>query len=168
MTTWQSIDSYLTAHGVHIGAPTLGQTVGGVHTSGSTHYAGRARDYGDANSDTGAVSVTLAPLAQGPNAPIEELFDGAHDVWFDNGQAFEPTKALRNAHLDHVHVALKPGVSLDDDWTSFGQTPVTPTSDPTKITAGLSTLADRGTAVRAVKVVMGFAALTAGLGMVIA
>lgn len=104
---WQDIDAYLESRGIRIGAPTIGQTTGGVHANGSRHYLGRARDYGVGDSDGPAVYAALVPFATGPNYQLEELFFGS--AGFDNGQPWvEPN------HEDHVHAALKSGGVLSD------------------------------------------------------
>jgi hypothetical protein len=112
MTGWPSIDAALSALGLTFGAPTTGQTTGGSHAPGSEHYQGRARDYGDANSDVKAVATALLPYAQGPNAPIDELFFAPLNIFYKTGQAITPDDALRQGHYNHVHVGIRPGVDL--------------------------------------------------------
>jgi hypothetical protein len=104
---WQQIDSYLTARGVRIGRPTIGQTTGGSHTKGSLHFQRRARDYGDADSDLPAVWAALLPLAQGPGWTLEELFYDPGGGW-DSGRSVGPI----GGHRDHVHAGIGVGKSM--------------------------------------------------------
>ena len=110
MTGWAEIDRYLTSLGVRIGKPTIGQTTGGTHTTTSWHYKGQARDYGQSNSDLAAILVALYPYALGVGAPIIELY--GRDVFMKNGRAIAPSRALRDGHQNHVHVAIAPGRTL--------------------------------------------------------
>lgn len=113
MTTgWQSIDNALSALGLRFGPPTADQTTGGSHAPNSEHYAGRARDYGDASSDVSAITKALLPYATGPNAPIDELFSSRDGVFMANGERIVPGDALRQDHYDHVHVGVRSGVDL--------------------------------------------------------
>lgn len=113
---WQQIDAYLTSKGVRIGPPTLGQTTGGTHASGSYHYVGLARDYGASNSDSLGVFNTLAPLATGKNPPIIELY-GSDGRGFKNGQPVDGAKydPASVAPLSrHTHVAIAAGATLSN------------------------------------------------------
>lgn len=84
--------------------------------SGSWHFRkmcpdgvarGHAVDYGDANSDCRKVWDLLLPFAQGPNAPIRELFFDPLGGW-DEGKNIG---AIGN-HGDHVHAAIAVGAQL--------------------------------------------------------
>ncbi|MGI8685129.1 MAG: hypothetical protein ACR2MO_08605 [Acidimicrobiales bacterium] len=112
-TEWSSIDTFLRRLGVRIGAPTTGQTTGGIHTAGSQHYSGRARDYGMSGSDVAAITAALLPYAQGAGAPVDELFDSRAGVFYADGVKIAPSAELRQGHYDHVHVGIRPGVDLD-------------------------------------------------------
>jgi hypothetical protein len=112
MTGWESIDAALSALGLRYGAPTPGQTTTGDHVPNSEHFQGRARDYGTADSDAAAIATALLPYAQGPNAPIDELFFSPLNIFYDKGQPYTPTADERQAHYSHVHVGLAPGVDL--------------------------------------------------------
>jgi len=112
MTGWPSIDAALQALGIHFGAPTTGQTTGGNHVPDSEHYQGRARDYGNANSDDAAIVAALLPYAQGADAPIDELFYSPLGIFYKNGSPITPDPGLRQEHYDHVHVGIRPGVDL--------------------------------------------------------
>lgn len=102
---WQSIDTYLAGRAIRFGPPTLGQTVGGVHTKGSLHYTGHARDYGRSDSDMPAILEVLLPFAVGDNHVICELF-GLTTFW-KNGRRVTPGRALHDSHQNHVHVGLR-------------------------------------------------------------
>jgi hypothetical protein len=116
MTTgWASIDAALSALGLSFGAPTPGQTTGGSHVPDSEHYQGRARDYGSAGSDPGAIARALLPYAEGPDAPIDELFYSPLGIFYKNGAAFSPSDSLRQEHYDHVHVGVRPNTDLAAD-----------------------------------------------------
>lgn len=112
MSAWQTIDAALAKLGLRFGAPTAGQTTAGGHVSGSEHYQGRARDYGDANSDVTGITQALLPYATGPNAPIDELFSSRDNVFMKNGAPITPDAALRQGHYNHVHVGVRQGVDL--------------------------------------------------------
>ncbi len=96
---WQEIDEFLKSRGVRIGPPRLGQTTGGKHAPGSNHYKGLARDYGDMDSDCRAVVREMWPLRD----RLLELYYAPTGTWYP-----------RNVgdHGDHVHVAIKAGVTL--------------------------------------------------------
>ncbi len=112
MTAWQTIDAALTDLGISFGAPTTAQTTGGSHVQTSEHYQGRARDYGDATSDPRAIALALLPYAQGPGAPIDELFYTPLNLFYKNGSPITPSSSLAAEHQDHVHVGIAPGVDL--------------------------------------------------------
>ena len=107
--TWQNMDCFLAEQGIRVGAPSLGQTTGGNHVPNSLHYEGRARDYGDADSDVWAIYYALLPYA-GPGGVVEELFwdpagpGGSRDL----GRPVNPI----GGHSDHVHAALYEGATL--------------------------------------------------------
>lgn len=109
MATWEDIDAYLKGRGVRIDSPSVGATVGGVHTQGSRHYLGRARDYGCSGSDCEAIWAALLPFAQGEHHQLEELFFDPKGGW-DNGQDIGPI----GGHGGHVHAALREGGSLSN------------------------------------------------------
>jgi len=100
---WLAIDQYLMVKGVRFGAPTVGQTTGGIHATNSFHYKGQARDYGSATSDMRAVWDALLPHADHPGAPLMELF-GPWGAWKD-GREIPPVAG----HTDHVHAAIALG-----------------------------------------------------------
>ncbi|MFL6144513.1 MAG: hypothetical protein ACJ72N_21955 [Labedaea sp.] len=112
MTGWESIDAALRALGIRIGAPTPGQTTSGGHVAGSEHFQGRARDYGTSDSDADAIARALVPFAQGPDAPVDELFYSPLGIFYDSGKAYSPTPTERANHYSHVHVGIRPGVDL--------------------------------------------------------
>jgi len=97
---WLEIDRYLQSVGVRIGAPTVAQTTGGVHTPTSYHYKGQARDYGSATSDMRAVWDALLPFARRPGYQLVELF-GPWGAW----KAGEDIHYV-SGHTDHVHAAI--------------------------------------------------------------
>lgn len=101
MSTWVDIDAYLSKRGVRIGAPTIGQTTGGIHATNSYHYKGQARDYGSVSSDLDGVWEALLPFAQGPGHQLVELF-GPKGAW-KAGKAISEVPG----HKDHVHAAIK-------------------------------------------------------------
>lgn len=105
MTSWNDLDAFLASRGVRFGAPTIGQTTGGGHVADSYHYRGLARDYGNANSDVGAIIAAFRPYAV-PGGPIVELFGPG--VSIKNGVPI-PTVP---GHTDHVHVAICAGCTL--------------------------------------------------------
>ncbi len=109
---WRNMDDFLHAKRVRIGAPTPGQTTGGVHTPTSLHYKALARDYGDANSDCRGVVRELAPFARGKDYRIVELFYTPLNVFFKRGVAIRPDASLRTLHRNHVHAALRAGYKL--------------------------------------------------------
>lgn len=119
-TGWASIDNALAALGIRFGAPTPGQTTAGTHVPTSEHYQGRARDYGDANSDSAAIVAALEPLAEGPGAPIDELFWSPGNVFLKNGAVISPDPSLRQEHYDHVHVGIKADTDLTQYLASAG------------------------------------------------
>ncbi len=102
---WPSIDAYLRAAGLRVGPPTMGQTTGGRHVSGSLHYDDRARDYGR-TSDYVAIARFLTPIALDPSGPIEELFGPG--VSIKNGRRIPQV----SGHDGHTHVGLKRGRSM--------------------------------------------------------
>lgn len=106
MARWPELDDFLKKRGIRYGAPTVGQTTGGTHVDGSYHYAGLARDYGDANSDVPAILAAFLPYAQGSDYTIAELF--GLNVYWKNGKQFTPSADLRADHQDHAHVAVRP------------------------------------------------------------
>lgn len=119
LSNWEDIDRFLTDRGVRIGKPTAEQTTGGRHASGnhhySNHYIGTARDYGEHDSDAGAVAQTLEFIAVQPHGPIAELFCsvGSADIFIKNGERLSPVPlSLRAQHRNHCHVALKFGSHL--------------------------------------------------------
>jgi hypothetical protein len=112
MSTWPSIDAFLTGLGIRVGPPTIGLTTGGSHAAGSEHYEGRARDYPRSTSDADAIARALLPYAQGPGAPVDELFYSPLGIFYDKGRAITPSASLRQGHYSHVHVGLAPGVEL--------------------------------------------------------
>ncbi len=115
---WEDIDRYLIALGVRIGQPTLELTTGGGHARGakhlSFHYLGTARDYPQLpNSDDTAIARRLEFIALQPDGPIVELFSANASIFIKDGQRISPVKIdLWNEHLNHCHVALKPGRRL--------------------------------------------------------
>jgi hypothetical protein len=112
MTGWQSIDAAVQCLGLKMGAPTTGQTTGGGHVTDSEHYQGRARDFGSADSDPAAIAQALLPYAQGPGAPIDELFYSPLGIFYKNGSAISPDPSLLQEHYDHVHVGVGSTVDL--------------------------------------------------------
>ncbi|MCU1449339.1 MAG: hypothetical protein JWP02_1509 [Acidimicrobiales bacterium] len=112
MTGWESIDAALQLLGLKVGPPTPGQTTGGGHVSNSEHYQGRARDYGTADSDAAGIAQALLPYAQGPDAPVDELFFSPLNIFYKNGQAITPDDALRQEHYSHVHVGIRANLDL--------------------------------------------------------
>jgi hypothetical protein len=111
MKPWETIDAFLKAKGVKIGAPTKGQTDGGKHSPTSAHPQGRGRDYGSVGSDRGAVVRELLPYAK-RGGPVMELFYSGTNTFWDNSVEFTPSADLRSTHWDHVHVALWPGRTM--------------------------------------------------------
>jgi hypothetical protein len=107
---WRNIDAFLAAHGVRYGRPLVEQTTGGSHKPNSLHYDGRARDYGQSNSDLKAILGVLRPYAIGADHVIEELF--GLTLYVDSGKIFAPTKSLYASHQNHVHVGLRAGRTL--------------------------------------------------------
>jgi len=99
MTGWEELDDFCRAWGINIGPPRIGQTTGGAHVTGSNHYKGLARDYGDADSDCWAVASALLPFTD----LLLELYFAPMGIW-------HPRNA--GGHRDHVHAAIRPGVSL--------------------------------------------------------
>lgn len=123
MSTWPDIDLYLSGLGIRIGTPTIGQTTGGVHAPGSYHYLGRARDYGQSNSDMRAIWDALLPYAQGPGHQLVELFGpwGAWRAGRDIGYV--------GGHTDHVHAAI----AVDGHLGASQPIPVEPERKPCPI-----------------------------------
>lgn len=111
MIAWETIDLYLKARGVRVGAPTPSQTTAGTHVPTSYHYRGLARDYGR-TSDAAAIARLLLPLAVMPFSPIVELFYTPLGIFVKNGVRFTPSEKLSRDHVDHVHVSVKPGIDL--------------------------------------------------------
>ncbi|HEX2023825.1 MAG TPA: peptidoglycan-binding domain-containing protein [Acidimicrobiales bacterium] len=95
---WQVIDNYLKGKGIKIGPPRENQTTGGVHSPGSYHYKGLARDYGDADSDCGAIMDALMPHKH----LFLELFYAPRGVWHPKNVG---------GHQDHVHAAIRADVT---------------------------------------------------------
>lgn len=117
-SSWRDIDDYLRSKGIPVGTPTVGGTTGGKHVEGSYHYLGLGRDYGQSTNDTRAIALTLAPLAQGPNRVLDELYFSPLGIFYDEGVAITPSDTLRNTHYDHVHAAIrKGGATLDGSPT---------------------------------------------------
>lgn len=103
---WQVIDNYLKSKGIKIGAPRPVQTDGGhpgdgKHSPTSFHYKGLARDYGDVDSDCGAVMDALLPHKH----LFLELFYAPRGVWHPKNVG---------GHKDHVHAAIRADVSSID------------------------------------------------------
>jgi murein L,D-transpeptidase YcbB/YkuD len=95
---WQVIDNYLKGLGIKIGPPRENQTTGGVHSKTSNHYKGLARDYGDADSDCGAVLDALLPKKH----LLLELYYAPRNCWHPGNVG---------GHTDHVHVAVRADVT---------------------------------------------------------
>ncbi len=95
---WQVIDDYLKSKGIKIGPPRLEQTTGGVHSKNSFHFKGLARDYGDVDSDCGAVLDALLPHKH----LLLELFYAPRGVWHPKNVG---------GHVDHVHAAVRADVT---------------------------------------------------------
>ena len=107
---WRSIDVFLAAHRVRFGAPTKAQTTGGKHAPTSLHYAGRGRDYGRSTSDMRAILEALRPYATGPDHVLHELY--GLTTYLKRGETISPSRALFDAHQNHVHVGLRAGRTL--------------------------------------------------------
>jgi len=103
---WQIIDAVAAAHGLQVGPPTVGQTTGGTHVSGSNHYAGLARDYGR-GSDAVGISRLFAPAAKAYPQVVTESY-GIDGVGISHGSPFQP----KNHTGDHTHVSVGAGVTL--------------------------------------------------------
>lgn len=171
MQGWQVIEAYVDRAGVRHGVASLGQTIGGTHADGSKHYLGLARDYGLADSDADAISRLFAPLAQGVNAPITELF-GSDGASFSHGQRFAPEPAGHAG--DHTHVAVAAGATVDDliagrpvfnanagiGVTDSGTVDIT-TADTTLL-GRVAGLGRTGTWIRVGEVILGGAGLVVG------
>ncbi len=95
---WQVIDNYLKSRGIKVGPPRENQTTGGVHSPGSYHYKGLARDYGDMDSDCGAIMDALLPHKH----LFLELFYAPRGVWHPKNVG---------GHQDHVHAAIRADVT---------------------------------------------------------
>jgi len=111
MLPWQTIDAYLLAKGVKVGAASLAQSTGGTHVPTSYHYQGLARDYGS-NSNREAIAMALLALANGAAPVVIELFYSPLGIFYKNGKKFTPDDKLRRDHMDHVHVAVRGGTDL--------------------------------------------------------
>ena len=101
---WQAIDDYLKNRGIKIGPPRPVQTDGGhpgdgKHSPTSNHYKGLARDYGDMDSDCGAVLDALLPHKH----LLLELYYAPRGMWHPRNVG---------GHTDHVHVAIRPDASF--------------------------------------------------------
>lgn len=167
MTTWETIDKALSYLGIPFGAPTSGQTIGGSHDPNSEHYQGRARDYGNATSDPGAIAQALLPYAQGQGAPIDELFYAPLGIFYKNGSPITPSDALRQEHYDHVHVGIGPGVDLAAVVESKGPAgAATPTSLGSAVSGAWSALTDPVGSVR--KIVLTGLFVAGGVALVAA
>lgn len=116
---WRALDGLLASRRVRFVAPHAaipggdpnGQTTGGKHAASSYHYLGTARDYGTSDCDGPAIEHELVPLAEGPAAPVVELF-GPGGFW-RKGAPYSPSAELRAAHDNHWHAALRPGITLE-------------------------------------------------------
>ncbi len=103
---WQVIDDYLKSKGIKIGPPRPVQTDGGFpgdgkHSPTSFHYkqnGGLARDYGDMDSDCGAVLEALLPHRH----LLLELYYAPRNCWHPRNVG---------GHIDHVHVAIRADVT---------------------------------------------------------
>lgn len=116
---WEEIHSFVQSRlGSDVAAdPTPGQSNRGPTGGGTSHHfeavgpdgvaRSHAIDYGLANSDANAIFDLLLPLAQGPGAPIRELFFDPRGG-FDEGIDIGPI----GSHDDHVHVAIHLGAQL--------------------------------------------------------
>lgn len=134
--TWPNIDAYLDYVGVPHGPPTIPQTEGGQHASGSTHYEHRARDYGDVDTpggDAGCTRIFLAleQYAQGPNALLQELFWPQVRCW----QWGKPAPLTIDTAF-HVHAALKAGALLPIPDAPPKPPPAPPVSEEEQLMAG--------------------------------
>lgn len=127
MEPWRSIDAFLGAKGIRYGSPTVGQTTGGQHVKNSLHYAGRARDYGNHDSDVPAILAALLPFAVGPDHKLQELF--GHSIYWKNGRIHQPTAELYASHQNHVHAGLRLGAVLPRPARPLPEEPVMP-DDP--------------------------------------
>lgn len=107
---WRTIDAFLAAQRVRFGPPTEAQTTGGKHAPTSLHYVGRGRDYGRSTSDMPAILEALRPWATGPNHVLHELY--GLTTFYKRGEAISPSRALFDAHQNHVHVGLRAGRTL--------------------------------------------------------
>lgn len=167
MPAWETADNFLRKQNIRIGGPTLGQTVA-PRAYASLHPLGRARDYGNANSDVAAVAQAFKPLATGPNPAVVELFWSPGNVFYKNGQPFTPDSGLRSTHNDHVHVGIAPGADLSTA-TPGGSAPAAAVvaGNTGGISALLGALKSKGTAVRVAKVIAGGTVAVAAIGMVV-
>lgn len=139
---WRSIDRYLQRHGIPSGDPVpyppsaehpdgWWPTTGGQHASNSVHPTGRARDLSAARGvNVEAAMALLIPLAvgntEGGIIHLHQLFYSPMNIFVQDGQRVPDDKLeapsplnphgqnLFAIHLSHIHVALAPGVSLDD------------------------------------------------------
>lgn len=102
--SWREIDAYLRSRGIRFGYQGTFQTTGGRHAPGSLHYAGRARDYGDADSDCHGIYRVLEPFAR--QGIIVELF------WQNKGWKYGRWIGQVGGHWDHVHAAIAAGKTL--------------------------------------------------------
>ncbi len=113
---WEEIHSFVRSRlGASAKDPTPGQSDRG-EGNGSHHFRatcpdgvrrGHAIDYGFGPSDAEAIWDLLLPFAQGPGAPIRELFFDPRGG-FDEGVNIGPI----GDHDDHIHVAIRVGAQL--------------------------------------------------------
>lgn len=109
--SWQEIDRYIRSLGIRCDERAPGQTSAGVHSTTSWHYHGLAVDYGLADSDADAIARALEPFAQGPDAPLVELFGSVPGLHYKNGvyTGVDPTGGHEN---NHTHAAIRRGAAL--------------------------------------------------------
>lgn len=139
---WRSIDRFLQRRGLSSGDPVpyapsaehpdgWWPTTGGQHASNSVHPTGRARDLSAARGiNVEAALQFLIPLAvgntEGGIIHLHQLFYSPANIFIQDGQRVSDEKLdaqspsnphgqnLRAIHYSHIHVALSPGVTLDD------------------------------------------------------
>ncbi len=83
--------------------PTLGQSTGGKHASGSYHYQGRAVDFGDANNSRAQLNQ-MASYAHAHPEQFKELFYNPLGWGIKNGHIVQGLTVA--GHNDHLHVAM--------------------------------------------------------------
>lgn len=163
--SWQVLDELARRHGLQVGAPTVGQTVGGTHVNGSWHYLGLARDYGR-TSDPVGISKLFAPLARSRPDLIPELF-GYDGVGFDNGKPYQAA-----GHTgDHTHVAVRAGVTVDQLESALAGSSVAPapSGGSTAVSGGasgvgsLAFIGKTSTAIRLTEILVGSVLILMGL-----